>query len=411
MALARIKSFIDTGLKTVSTPLDRTVNLEPEVGIRIVHSINEKALHVTVLGARHLPQNFGFTRVNSYVVKVKLIPGKEKFETTSKNESWPQWNEEFTFHLRKETKQKFGKTKVIEEEISGSRFIVATLYAILEDKPLITTDKKEAEKDKNTSPSKESSKKSNKKKDGGQGASSENQEPTKNKLFTQFFGKGSDKVSETVITERKMYEKRRTVGATTISLDPKNFTSKPAKPKHPSDVSTGDMWRPLRPISSGILGAEERKENKKGQVELSLCQEKSDKNEEGSEKLVLSLHRLRCSLQTMHEHETLKGQMYIKMSVVDNGRVTHFWKSDRFAPCVSMKFAPDLATVVTDNPYQGALKDVSFVIKFVSKNKMGKKTTVGHFVIGPDVGGSYGEQWKQALAKPGQQITKWQSFE
>ncbi|XP_050600822.1 uncharacterized protein LOC126928939 [Bombus affinis] len=407
MALAKIKSFIDTGLKTVSTPLDRTVNLEPEVGIRIVHSINEKALHVTVLGARHLPQNFGFTRVNSYVVKVKLIPGKEKFETTSKNESWPQWNEEFTFPLRKETKQKFGKTKVVEEEISGSRFIVATLYAVLEDKPLIATEKKE---EKTSSSTKESPKKGNKKKDG-QGASSENQEPTKNKLLSQFFNKGSDKSADTTSTERKLFDKRRTVGATTISLDPKNFTSKPHKAKHPSDVSTGDMWKPLRPIASGISGAEDRKENKKGQVELSLCQEKTDKNEEGSEKLTLSLHRLRCSLQTMHEHEALKGQMYIKMSVVDNGRVTHFWKSDRFAPCVSMKFAPDSARVIADNPYQGALKDVSFVVKFVSKNKLGKKTTVGHFVIGPDVGGTYGEQWKQALAKSGQQITKWQAFE
>ncbi|XP_060820157.1 uncharacterized protein LOC132909371 [Bombus pascuorum] len=407
MALAKIKSFIDTGLKTVSTPLDRTVNLEPEVGIRIVHSINEKALHVTVLGARHLPQNFGFTRVNSYVVKVKLIPGKEKFETTSKNESWPQWNEEFTFLLRKETKQKFGKTKVVEEEISGSRFIVATLYAVLEDKPLIATEKKE---EKTSSSTKDSSKKGNKKKDG-QGASSENQEPTKNKLLSQLFHKGSDKSADSTTTERKLFDKRRTVGATTISLDPKNFTSKPHKAKHPSDVSTGDMWRPLRPIASGISGAEERKENKKGQVELSLCQEKTDKNEEGSEKLTLSLHRLRCSLQTMHEHEALKGQMYIKMSVVDNGRVTHFWKSDRFAPCVSMKFAPDSAKVIADNPYQGALKDVSFVVKFVSKNKLGKKTTVGHFVIGPDVGGTYGEQWKQALAKSGQQIMKWQAFE
>lgn len=72
MALAKLRNFIDNNLKTVSTtPLDRTVNLEPEIGIRIVHSPNDKALHVTVLGARHLPQNFGFTRVNSYVVKVK----------------------------------------------------------------------------------------------------------------------------------------------------------------------------------------------------------------------------------------------------------------------------------------------------------------------------------------------------
>lgn len=189
---------------------------------------------------------------------MKLIPGKEKFETTTKNESWPQWNEEFTFPLRKVTKQTFGKTKVVEEEINGSRFIVATLYAILEDKPLIATEKKEAEKDKTASPTKESPKKAGKKKDGQEGGSSEGQEPTKNKLLSQFFGKGSDKAAETATADRKVYDKRRTVGATTVSLDPKNFTSKPVKPKHASDVSTGDMWRPLRPIASGISGAEER---------------------------------------------------------------------------------------------------------------------------------------------------------
>lgn len=73
MAIAKIKSFLDNGLKSVTTPLDRTASLEPEVGVRIVHSPNGKTLRVTVLGARHLPQNFGFTRVNSYVVKVNTI--------------------------------------------------------------------------------------------------------------------------------------------------------------------------------------------------------------------------------------------------------------------------------------------------------------------------------------------------
>ncbi|KAI4494522.1 hypothetical protein M0802_008843 [Mischocyttarus mexicanus] len=413
MALAKIKSFIDSGLKNVSTPLDRTVNLEPEVGIRIVHSPNEKTLCVTVIGARHLPQNFGFTRVNSYVVKVKLIPSKEKFETTTRNESWPRWNEEFTFHLRKETKIKFGKSKVVEEEINGSKFIVATLYAILEDKPLIATEKKEADKEKNSSPSKTGKK-------GQEGSSNDHQDSCKNKIFGQFFSKGQEKNSEGQISERKIFDKRRTVGATTISLDSKNFTIKPPKPKHASDVSTGELWRPLKPISSGIAGAEDKlmksllsfqKENKKGKLELSLCLEKTDKKEETGGILVLCLHRMRCSLQTMHEHEILKGQMYLKMSVIESGRITHFWKSDRFSPSLSMKFSPDMARVSVENPYDGALKDVSFVIKYVSKNKMGKKTTVGHFAIGPDVGGPYAEQWKQALAKPGQQITKWQSFE
>jgi hypothetical protein len=115
-----------------------------------------------------------------------------------------------------------------------------------------------------------------------------------------------------------------------------------------------------------------QRENKKGQVEVSLCQEKSDKKDVSNGRLVLTLLRLRCSLQSMHEHEGLKGQMYIKMSVVDGARVTHFWKSDRFAPCVSMKFDAEQAQVVAENHYEGAFKDVSFVIKFVSKNKIGK---------------------------------------
>jgi len=105
---------------------------------------------------------------------------------------------------------------------------------------------------------------------------------------------------------------------------------------------------------------------------LSLCLSKGEKDEDSGGQLILSLNRLRCSLQTMHEHENLKGQMYLKMSVVDSGRVTHFWKSDRFAPTVSMKFS-ETARVVADNPYKGALNDVSFVVKFVSKNKMGKQ--------------------------------------
>lgn len=73
MAIARIKSFLDTSIKNVSAPLDRTVSLEPEIGLRIEHSPNLKTLSVTVLGARHLPQNFGFTRVNSYLVKVNKL--------------------------------------------------------------------------------------------------------------------------------------------------------------------------------------------------------------------------------------------------------------------------------------------------------------------------------------------------
>ncbi|KAF7991917.1 hypothetical protein HCN44_010718 [Aphidius gifuensis] len=407
MALAKIKNFLDSGLKSVTQPLDRTVTLEPEIGLRIIHSPNDKTLKVTVIGARHLPQNFGFTRVNSYIVKIKFFPGKDKFETTSKSESWPVWNEEFTISLRKETKIRFGKSKVSEETIDGSKLIIATLYAILEDKPLIGTDKKDTEKKKLDGILKKDNKK-NKDTTVNNDASSSQEPKTPNKFLNKFFSKNEDKDDK--IPERRKVDHRRTIGATTIPLDLKNFTIKPSK-CHADDVSTGDIWKPLRPITSGISGAEERRENKKGQLEMILLQEKSDKKDVSDGKLVLCISKLRCSLQTMHEHESLKGQLYIKMSLIENGRVTKFWKSDRFSPTASMKFSQDKAQIIADNSYEGALNDVSFVVKFVSKNKIGKKTTVGSFVIGPDVGGTYSDQWKQAIVKPGQAITKWQAFE
>ena len=94
---------------------------------------------------------------------------------------------------------------------------------------------------------------------GSMMSNQENTKESKNKIFNQLFGKSSDKVSEAAINEnKKAFEKRRTIGATTVSLDPACFNTKPLKPKHPQDVSTGDMWRTLKPISSGISGAEER---------------------------------------------------------------------------------------------------------------------------------------------------------
>lgn len=186
-----------------------------------------------------------------------MLPGKEKYETTTKNESWPQWNEEFVFNLRKETKSKFGKTKVVDEELGGSRFIVATLYAILEDKPLVATEKKENEEKTKTKEKNSLTKKSGKKKEDNCGSST-TQDSNKNKFFSQIFSKTTDKVADQNSPERKIFDKRRVIGATNVPLDSRNFITKPIKAKHQNDVSTGDMWRTLKAISSGITGAEDR---------------------------------------------------------------------------------------------------------------------------------------------------------
>lgn len=167
------------------------------------------------------------------------------------------WNEEFTIPLYKETKIRFGKSKISEEIIDGSKLIIATLYAILEDKPLIGTEKKEAEKGiKSDSSTKKDGKKNKNISESVGGASSSGETKSSNKFLNQFFSKSLDK--EDKPSERKKIDQRRTIGATTIPLDQKNFVTKPPKSKHADDVSTGDLWKPLRPIASGISGAEER---------------------------------------------------------------------------------------------------------------------------------------------------------
>lgn len=184
-------------------------------------------------------------------LQIKLLPDKQQFETTSKNESWPQWNEEFTFQLRKETKSRFSKLQTSEDDLNASRFVIATLYAILENKPLISSEKKENEKENTT---KQSPKKGE---TTSGGTASSSTESKTNKIFGHFFDKKKSS-SEAQVVDKKNIDKRRVIGATTISLDPKNFVTKPPKSNFSNDVATTDMWKPLRAITSGISGADER---------------------------------------------------------------------------------------------------------------------------------------------------------
>lgn len=128
------------------------------------------------------------------------------------------------------------------------------MYAILEDKPLIGTEKKDIDKNKTDGLFKKDNKK-NKDSTSVNDASSSQVVKSSNKFLNQLFNKSQDKDDK--IPERRKVDHRRTIGATTIPLDLKNFTIKPSK-CHADDVSTGDIWKPLRPITSGISGAEER---------------------------------------------------------------------------------------------------------------------------------------------------------
>jgi hypothetical protein len=60
-------------------------------------------------------------------IQVKLFPGSGKFETEPKPESWPVYNQDFSFQIANISVAE--KDKPLSEILSASRFLVFTVYA------------------------------------------------------------------------------------------------------------------------------------------------------------------------------------------------------------------------------------------------------------------------------------------
>lgn len=86
-----------------------SVSVEPQVGFKIIlddgKATNRKEkdrppeLQVNLIGARHLPDGFGFKKAQGYKVKVKLFPGAVKYESEIQTSSWPKFDQSFKFPL------------------------------------------------------------------------------------------------------------------------------------------------------------------------------------------------------------------------------------------------------------------------------------------------------------------------
>ncbi|XP_069705319.1 synaptotagmin-C-like [Periplaneta americana] len=110
-----------------SVKRDDSLDPVPTVGFRVGYTKGTTKLEVRVLGARHLPAKVGRTAAGGYTVKVKLFPGREKFETETKPESWPVYNQDFSFEIANCPIVKKGTP--LEAILSASNFLVFTIYA------------------------------------------------------------------------------------------------------------------------------------------------------------------------------------------------------------------------------------------------------------------------------------------
>lgn len=128
----KLKQFLPTKTNYENTPQATagsgsnklngvTGKIEPEVGFKLTldtgkaRTSKEKdrlpELNVHLLSARHLPTSFGFKSVQGYMVKVKLFPGTNKYDSEIKTTSWPKFDQVFKFGLEPSHKSSFKRKK------------------------------------------------------------------------------------------------------------------------------------------------------------------------------------------------------------------------------------------------------------------------------------------------------------
>lgn len=358
-------------------------SLEPEIGFKLSLHPVAKTLYVTVIGARHLPSLFGLSRAHGYLAKVKIFPGDSKYETTLQESSWPIWNEDFTFQLKQKDPKNSQKPDL--QSLVAGHFLSLTIYAVLEPA------KQESEKRKSS----KSLQSKNTKVSG--------QEETKakggflEKTFSSFKSTKAEAVAQ-----KSVLEKRRTLGAATWNFDSKLFQNDLKN----GLIGTPDIWRPINAIASGLSSSDSRRENKKGQLEVTLLYTGSENG--FNDTVQLTINRLRTSVQTMHEQEQFRAPLYLKATILEANKAECYWKSDRFEPTISARWDPKTATVKL-TVFKANLDKVSIYISLGCKLKMGKKEILGKATI--DTESPYADSWRECLTKPGIPKTFWVNFD
>lgn len=128
-------------------------------------------------------------------------------------------------------------------------------------------------------------------------------------------------------------------------------------------------------------------------------------SEDGNNEMVeASLSKLRCSMQTMQEHEKYGGSLYIKMTAYEYDVLIASWKSTRFEPTISMKIEAKTATLqATFRSYN--VDNIRVVIRLICKNMLAKKILLGKIEID-----GKSDLWKQIVENPSTPVTQMINF-
>ncbi|CAG9804657.1 unnamed protein product [Chironomus riparius] len=459
-AITRSVSFNQRsdGMHSIKHNRHEKDKVEPVVGFKV--TLHESAsdntcvpeLEVNLIGARHLPSNFGLKTVEGYMIKVKLFPGTSKFDSSIQTSSWPKFNESFRFPMASSLKssmknkyrdfQDINGNETLPQKLFKGTFVVFTVIALLELPDGTYTGIKGTYKSLKRQGSIMLRDRVNILNTSLNLTSAKNSSETKNasKLTTS--------------------ETQRNIGSVTFFLDPKVFEEN-AKSR---SFFTNEMWLPIKDITVPSNAKLSVSSSPKGQVEiiLELCDStidvgskadvnevsKYDKNlnpfecgdntssttkhrfslsdvkkfpnvkklmkpkrEKSNNSLCLKIttSKMRCSIKVKEEFENDAAQIYLKTTVFEHEILSETWKSELFLPTLSARWNQVESTIIIPLNNEDSLEHVSIKTTVATKTKLGKKIVLGTVYIRPDLADL--EQWATMLSSRNTPIPMWYSFE
>lgn len=174
----------------------------------------------------------------------------------------------------------------------------------------------------------------------------------------------------------------------------------PKPSAHSSHIATnrwtlGDMRRRLS--ISGTSGA--GKQPKQG-----LC-------------LRITTAKMRCSIKCKEQFENMDNgcTMYIKTAVYRHDILESSWKSDQFAPSLSVRWNPDHSELRVPLAGPQDLQHIAVRTTIATKTKLGKKIVLGTLILGGGrtaPGTPATEHWATvAQSTIGSAVTVWHAFD
>lgn len=172
-------------------------------------------------------------------------------------------------------------------------------------------------------------------------------------------------------------------------------------PRTPPRWSLGDMRRKLS--ISGNLSAVGRSPNTTKTPSGRLC-------------LRIVTARMRCSIKVKEQFENMEHgtAMYIKTSVFEHDILSSSWKSDQFAPSLSVRWNPENCELRVPLNASADLRHVTVRTTIATKTKLGKKVVLGTVLLGGTASAATAvEQWSGVAetGNGGTAVSTWHAFE